>query len=283
LTADLIGWDDEHGPDHRRRLRNAMILSVALHGSIFAAFAISPSRVVVPMPDVIAVELIAGPVSGARPSRARPAPKPAPPAPTKAPEPPAPPPPAPPVAKAPVQVLPEESPGRIRKAKPEVEAKVPPKPAPEPVVRRPKKEEALSYDDAMAELGLDETEEFLEALPGAREEDESSGEPQAPTGGEVSQAGAAISPELAAWNVATKRLIQRKWVTPPNLRNRGFVTQLQVRLTLSGELLGPVEIVRTSGDIYFDDNAVKAVLTAAPLPPPPKPGLRVILFRSEAN
>lgn len=282
MTADLIGWHDEQAPDHRRRLRNAMIFSVALHGSLFATFAIAPSRPVVPMPEVLAVELVAGPPAGARAPRARPAPKPAPPAPTKAPDPPAPPPPAPPVAKAPVQVLPEESPGRIRKAKPEAETKVPPKPKPEPVVR-PKKEEALSYDDAMAELGLDETEEFLEALPGAREEEASSAEPAASTGGEVSQAGAQISPELAAWNLATKRLIQRKWVTPSNLRNRGFVTQLRVRLSLSGELIGGVEVVRSSGDIYFDDNAVKAVLTAAPLPPPPKPGIRVILFRSEEN
>ena len=71
MTADLIGWHDEHGPDHRRRLRNAMILSVAMHGSIFAAFAIAPPREVVPMPQVLAVELVAGPPAGGRTPRPR--------------------------------------------------------------------------------------------------------------------------------------------------------------------------------------------------------------------
>jgi outer membrane biosynthesis protein TonB len=284
LTAELIGWHDEHTPDHRRRLRNAMLVSIAIHGSIFAAFAISPPRPIAPMPQVLTVELVTGPPSGARASR----PKPAPPAPRpKAPEapPPPPPPPAPPLAKAPVQVLPEESPGRIRKVEPEAPppkkiVKAEPKPAPP----RPKREEELSYDAAMAELGLDETEEFLEALPGARKEEEtSSGSPEAATGSEQPSAGAAISPELARWNHATQRRIQRKWVTPPNLRNRGLATTLEVRLTLAGELIGPPKVAGTSGDPYFDDNAVRAVLSAAPLPPPPKAGRRIFLFRSEGN
>ncbi len=285
MTADLIGWHDEHAPDHRRRLRNAMFVSVAVHGSIFAAFAIAPPRAVVPMPQVLAVELVSLSPPGARSSRPRPAPTPAPPpAETAAPEPPAPPPPAPPVAKAPVQVLPEESPGRIRKVEPEAaKPKVAPQTPPKPVVRRPRKEEALSYDDAMAELGLAETEEFLEAVPGAREEEASSGEAQATDGAEEPRAGVAISPELAKWHLDTKRRIQSKWVTPSNFRGRGLATRLELRLSASGDVIGTPEVAGSSGDPYFDDNAVRAVLTAAPLPPPPKPGRQSFIFRSEAN
>jgi TonB family protein len=286
LSVELIGWHDEHLPDHRRRLRNAMLVSLAIHGSIFAAFAIGPTPTFAPMPEVIAIELIAAPSGAARPSRPAPAP---PPAKTPAPEPapPEPAPPTPPVVKAPVQVLPEESPGRIREVKPEppkpkVVAKVQPKP--KPVPRRPKREKSLSYEDAMAalddELGVDETADLLQAPSAPVESEVSSGQPES---SDTSRAGAVVSPELAAWNLATKRRIQNKWVTPANFRNRGLATILELRLSASGDVIGTPKVIRSSGDPYFDDNAVRAVLTAAPLPPPPKPGLRSFLFNAEGN
>jgi outer membrane biosynthesis protein TonB len=289
LNVELIGWHDEQSLDHRRRLRNAMLVSVALHGSIFAAFAVAPPRTVAPMPQFLAVELVAAPPSSAPASRPNPAPAPkAPPAPpeTAPPEPPPPVAPPPPVVKAPVQVLPEESPSRIRKVKPEppkpkVVAKVVPEPKSAP--KRPKREKELSYEDAMAELGIDETEEFLEALPAPRASDDSSGQPAAPDASSVSKAGVAISPELAAWNRATQRRIQRKWVTPPKFRESGLATTLELRLSLSGELIGPPRVIQGSGDPYFDENAVRALLTAAPLDPPPKPGLQHFIFKSGAN
>ena len=161
MSAEVVGWHDEHLLDHRRRLRNATCVSLALHGLVFAAFAVAPPRPQAKLPQVIAVDLIASPLLSSRPApspgrTAPPAPK-APPAPA----PPPPPAPAPPVAKAPVQVLPEETPGRIREAKPEQVAKAKP-PEPKPVPRRPRKrEKALSSEDAMAalddELGVDET------------------------------------------------------------------------------------------------------------------------------
>ena len=135
MSLELIGWHDEYDLDDRRRLRNAMLFSLALHGSIFAAFAVTPARSVAPMPQVLAIELVAAPPTAARASRPRPAPAPA-----------QTPPPAPPVVKAPVQVLPEETPGRILKAKPK----------PEPAIRRPRKEKVLSYEEAMADA-LDAT------------------------------------------------------------------------------------------------------------------------------
>jgi len=271
LSVELIGWQDEDYFDHRRRLRNGVLVSLAFHGLIFAAFAIGPSRSVMPMANVIAIELVAlpsAPSAPARPSRPSPAP---PPEKTVAPEPPPePPPPAPPVVKAPVQVLPEESPGRIRKVKPE------PKPAPP----RPRREKELSYEDAMAELGVDETADLLKAPSDPVEPEASSGGPET---SDVSRAGAVVSPELAAWNIATRRRIQSRWVTPSNFRNRGLATSLELRLSASGDVIGTPMVVRSSGDPFFDDNAVRAVLTAAPLPPPPKPGRRAFLFNAEAN
>jgi TonB family protein len=292
LSADLMGWHDEHSPDHRRRMRNAMLVSLAFHGSIFAAFAITPSRAIMPMPDVIAIELVAAAPAPTRASRPAPPPAPAPetaapePPPTE-PPPPEPPPPAPPVVKAPVQVLPEESPGRIREAPPEevapkIVAKVQPEPKPAPV--RPKREKALSYEDAMAalddEMGVDETADLLQPPPDPAQNQDSSGEPEP---SETSQTGAVVSAAVARWNLDTRRKIQNNWVTPSSFRNRGLQTTLEFRLSASGAVIGDPKVVRSSGVPNFDDNAVRAILKAAPLAPPPEPGRQIFIFRAEDN
>ena len=265
MSAEVIGWLDEDSLDHRRRLRFAMIVSLAIHGLMMAVFAVTPPRPVARLPEALSVELVAALPAAPRPTRA-PAPRAAPP-PKAAP--------APPIIKAPVQVLPEEAPGRIRKAKPE----------PEPVVKRPTKEKALSYEDAMAalddELGVDETAELLTPPPLLQASEDSSARPLASD--RASRPGVTVSPELAAWNQATRRLIQSKWVTPPSYRGRGLATSLELRLSASGDLIGQPQVVESSGDPYFDDNAVRALLTVAPLPPVAEPGLRIFLFRSEAD
>ncbi len=277
MSTPLVDWQDEHFLDHRRRLRNAMLVSLTLHGSIFAAFAIAPARSIVPMPDFIAIELIAA-LPARPPARQAAAPE------ASAPQPA---PPTPPVVKAPVQVLPEETPGRIREAKPEapkpkLAAKVQPQPKPAPP--RPRREQALSYEDAMAGLydkyGGDETAALLRPAPAPFDSEESSGQPEASDAGRT---GTAVSPELAAWNLATRRRIQSKWVTPSNFRNRGLVTSLELRLSASGDVIGTPKVVRSSGDPFFDDNAVRALLKAAPLPPPPKSGRRIFNFNAEGN
>jgi colicin import membrane protein len=274
LSVEFIGWQDEHFQDHRRRLRNAMLVSLALHGSIFAAFAIAPPRLVVPMPHFIAIELIAAPPAASQSSRPSLAPPPAKKQAEPEPPPPEPAPPAPPVAKAPVQVLPEQSPGRIRKAKPE----------PKPALQRPRREQELSLEDAMAaladELGVDATADLLRPPPVSPEPENSSGQSES---FDASQSGTIVSPELVKWNRDTQRLIQSKWVTPSNLRNRGLVTSLKFRLSASGSLIGKPKVLRSSGDPFFDDNAIRALLKVAPLPPPPEPGLQIFIFNAEAN
>ncbi len=283
MTAEVVGWHDEHLLEHRRRLRNGWLVSVALHGLIFATLIVSPPRSAPPMPEVLAIELLAA-LPAARVARPRPAPKALAP-----PEPPpkavVPPPeavaPPPPVAKVPVQVLPEETPGRSRKAppKPQRVAAVPPKPEPRP--QRRQRAKALSYEDAMAalddELGPDESADLLRPPPAPTVEPDASS--QAPE----TRVGAVVSPEMLAWTEAATRHIQNRWVTPASFRGRGLATTLELELSASGQVLGTPLVLRSSGDAYFDDNAGRAVLMANPLPPPPRAGVTRFVFVSEVD
>ena len=92
-----------------------------------------------------------------------------------------------------------------------------------------------------------------------------------------------VSPEVLAWVNATKRHIQRVWVNPPQFLNQGYVTELVVDLDASGNVMGEPEVRRTSGDPYADDNAVRALMKASPLPPPPAPGKQTFIFIPEAG
>ena len=137
-----------------------------------------------------------------------------------------------------------------------------------------------SLDD---ELGVDETSELLTPSSDKETKTERSEAADSTAGAPEQAPGTFVSPELAAWSRATRRRIQSVWVTPPSFRGRGLVTHLEIRLSVGGEVLGEPRVVRSSGDPYFDDNAVRAVMRASPLPPPPQPGAQDFLFRSEAN
>ncbi len=290
MSAEWIGWHDEHDLDNRRRVRNAMYVSFAVHACLFAALVISPPLSFAPLPQTISVELIAGPQIAApaapRPSgRSKPPPAPEPPTEQAAPE--APPEPAPPPPpKAPVAVLPENAPRPDQKVKqaPEKKPKEVAKPEARPAAKPVKKpDKSLSYEDAMKslddELGEDETEDLLEAAPQRptqRSAAESSGQAE-------SQAGVRLSPEDAAWKLLTQRRIQNKWVTPASFRNRGLATVLELRLSASGDLIGEPVVIRSSKDPYFDDNAKRALKAASPLDPPPRAGKTYFTFSSEEN
>ncbi|MBB83077.1 MAG: hypothetical protein CL931_04620 [Deltaproteobacteria bacterium] len=284
MTADFAAWHDEHLLDHRRRLRTAGCVSLAIHGVMLALFAAAPPAPVVEIPDYVAVDLVAAPP--ARPARAK-APPPAaaePPAP--APKPPAaaePPPPAPappPVAKAPVQVLPEETPGRIRKAKPEPElskAKPEPKPETRPAPRRRRRaepEEQVSLEDLLAAEGPDEATSMLRREEEAPETDaQSSGRPGP---------GLHVSPEQLAWDREVISRISNRFVDLARYRGRGLVVRFRIRVGPTGELIGDPVLLSTSGDVAFDDSALSAVLIAGPFPPPLTPEPRVLSLRPEA-
>ncbi|GAG35298.1 unnamed protein product, partial [marine sediment metagenome] len=71
------------------------------------------------------------------------------------------------------------------------------------------------------------------------------------------------------------------WITPPDFQNRGLSTELRVRLGPTGEVLGTPVVVRSSGDPYWDDNVIRALMKASPLPAPPEPGDWPFLFSPE--
>lgn len=292
MTADFADWVDEHSQDHRRRLRTAMFVSLAMHAVLLGVFAVSPPALIAPTPEYLSVDLVAAapPARRVTPSPSAPsAPSATPPAAEPAPPPPAPSAPAPPIAEAPVQVLPEETPGRIREAKPEppkivAEAKVEPTPKPTPPAPppRPKKEEVFADDDAamaalMAELGGDEVSELLESSASQRAEDaaneaESAGAPQR---------GIEVSPEQLAWDRDVQQQISRRFPDLARYRGRRLVAQVEINVTLSGGILGNPKLIRTSGDLDFDRRAVSAILLAAPFGAPPEAGPRRLNLNSE--
>ena len=255
-----------------------MCVSLAIHGLMFAVFAAAPPAPVVDVPKYVAVDLVA-----ALPSRPAPARSPAPaqpkpaPAPAATPAPPAPPP--PPVAKAPVQVLPEETPGKIRKAKPEPElskAKPEPKPQERPAPRRRRGQpvEQTSLEDLLAEEGPDEATAML------RREDDAPAEDAGSAG--TSGPGIEVSPEQLAWDRAVISRVSDRFVDLARYRNRGLVVRFRIRVGPGGELIGKPDLLSTSGDVDFDRSALSAVLIAGPFPPPLTPEPRILSLRPEA-
>jgi outer membrane biosynthesis protein TonB len=242
------GWLAEQQAVQQRRFLHLLAGSVVAHVVFAALLALIPSSSLPLYPDVLRVDLVAFP----SPPGSKPAPPPR------------------PVRKAPPKarqiVLPKQAPNAIpRKLAP---------PAP------PKRPEPVDYEDALAQL----REELGEAVPpppapSAPESTAGEATPQgsAPSG----QAVGIVDPEVAAWHRSVSRHLRGCWITPPEFLNRGLVTGVQVALTSGGTLVGSPRVTNPSGDPYFDDNAVRAVLSCAPLPPPPQPGVSRFAFTSE--
>lgn len=283
MTADLAVWQDEHLLDHRRRLRTAMCVSLAIHGLMLAVFAAAPPAPVVDVPSYVAVDLVAAPPARPAPARApAPARGPAAPKPPPAaePAPPAPPPPpAPSVPKAPVQALPEETPGKIRKAKPEP-ALSKAKPDPEasrearPRRRRGEPQEQVSLEDLLAEEGPDEATAMLARKDEAPDADASSSGTPGP--------GIQVSPEQLAWDRQVIAQVSRRFVDLARYRGRGLVVRFRIRVGANGELVGEPALLSSSGDLDFDRSALSAVMIAGPFPPPLTPEPRILSLRPEA-
>ncbi len=275
MTADFASWHDEHLLDHKRRLRTAMFVSLAIHGLLFAIFAAAPPTPMPLPPAVLAVDLVAIPRAAPAPAPPRPkAPAPAPaPAPPPAAEP-APPP--PPIAKAPVQVLPEETPGKIREAKPEPEVSkaVPEKKSePAPRRRRGQPQEQVSLEDLLAEAGPDEATSMLRRPEDAADaEAESAGAPRP---------GIQVSPEQLAWNRKVEQQMSRRFVDLPRYRGQGLNVRFRIVVAADGSVRGEPSLLKTSGNLDFDRSALAAVFLGGPYPPPLKPGPVDLSFSSE--
>ena len=245
-TASLRidAWAQERSEREQRDIRRKLVASAIAHVVLMGVLFGLPSGSPSPLPAVVSVDLMAAiPAPGSAPPAPRAAPpKPDPPKPAVAPPPPKP--------QQKQKVLPREAP----KAK----AKPVPKAAAEP---------ALDYDDALSSL----RDELGEPAPTAEQVVDS--EPAAPAGGSGS-----VDPALAAWTAEVNRALARSWVTPARYRDTELRTLLVVTVMSDGTVLGEPSVRRSSGDPHFDDNAVRAVLQASPLPAPPSSGDWPFLF-----
>lgn len=154
------------------------------------------------------------------------------------------------------------------KPPPRQKTKVLPREAPAVRATPAPKPPPLDYDGALSSLRdeLGETaplaEQVLDSEPTA---DRSSGRGR-------------VDPALAAWQLAVNRALARSWVTPTEYRDSELRTLLLVTVMNDGSVLGEPRVERSSGNVHFDDNAVRAVLQASPLPAPPASGDWPFLF-----
>jgi TonB family protein len=245
----------------RRELGRLFALSCVAHAGLFGLLAASWPARHGDLPAVISVDLV-----GAVP-RVAPAPapaRPAPPAPAPAAQPKPPPPPKP--AKVVLPKDPVKQPARKEKApeKARPEARPEPRPKPEPPPE--------DLEDVLAELRAEAGEKRPEAEPEPLAAAEPG--PPGPSGG------ALVSPEVAAWVRLAKLHVRRAWIVPPGFRTQSLVATLEVELDAGGRVVGEPDVVRPSGNPWYDEGVVRALQKASPLPPPPEAGRWSFAFDS---
>jgi outer membrane biosynthesis protein TonB len=259
-----IDWDG----DRRRALRRFFALSALLHLALGLLLAWSPglSRPSAPL-GAISVELVAAPGRPAARPRAQtkpaaPKPEPAPlPAPAK-PKPPAP----------EKRVLPKEAAAPKPKPSPKREEI-----APEEVVRpaEPQRE----YGDVLEELRSELGEATPpDAAPAAEPEQVAA---VAPAGG--GGTGRPVSPEVADWMRRVRIHVRRSWVVAAGFRQQSLATVVDIELDAGGDLLGEPEVVKRSGNPWYDDGVLRSIRKASPLPPPPEAGVWNFIFVSDES
>ena len=135
------------------------------------------------------------------------------------------------------------------------------KPRPKPAVAPEREPEpAAEYTDVMAQL----REELGESAAPEEETAEPAAQEGSASGGSV-----VVSPEVAAWVRRTKIHVRRNWVLTPGFRTQNLETHVSVRLDGGGRVLGEPQVTARSGNPWYDDNVVRAVQKASPLPAPP--------------
>jgi len=255
----MIDLDDDRRGDFRR----FVVVSALLHLGLAAMLAFSPGMPQISAPmGAISVDLVAAPTRSAPAPRARPKPAPAP---TPAPARPAPKP-KPPVPDK--RVLPKET--------------TAPKPTP-----RPKREEIPPEAVARPETPEQEYSDVLDQLRSeVGEEKAPAAEPEqvaavAPAGG--GGTGRPVSPEVADWMRRARIHVRRSWVLPAGFRQQSLATVVDVDLDSGGNLLGEPEIVKRSGNPWYDDGVLRSIRKASPLPAPPEAGVWNFVFVSDES
>ncbi len=254
-----MDWVEGQRAESGWSMRSLLVLSLVGHLCLMLGLMLTPGPAPLRMPQALTVELVAAVPAAPKPPTPTPAP-----APTPTPTP------APPPPKPKVKILPKQAPS--------VQLKPKPKPKPEPALHRRPRPKELAYEDALAQL-RGELGEPPAAMDSPEPAESPAPAPDSPSA--RSSQGVKVDPELLAWHQAVKRHIRAGWITLPEFRNRGLVAELMIDVAIDGRVLGQPELVASSGNPFYDDNAVRALKKASPLPPPPRAGRRTILFTPE--
>ena len=231
--------------ERRLEFRRILKRSLVLHLAFFGFLAWSPSFQASSLPAAVTVQLVSLPSSALAAPRARPKPRPKPPKP------------------APV-ILPTEP------STPQ------PKTKPEPKEKPPEEPKEVEYEDLMAQLRADAGEPDSKPPP-----DE---EPvQTASIGGAGGAGMLVPPELAAWMRDARIHVRRSWVVPPAFEMERLVVEVKIELYAAGNVKGTPRVARRSGNPWYDDNVIRSVQKASPLPAPPEAGSWTFVFYSDRD
>ncbi|HVN37241.1 MAG TPA: TonB C-terminal domain-containing protein [Myxococcota bacterium] len=245
----------------KREFRRFVSWSAGAHLAVLGIVVISPgfhSRF--DASQVIAVDLVSLPASALAPSVAPalpppPSAKPVPPA-EKAPPP-------PPESPKPKEVVLPKNPEREPSK---------PKPAPKPQEVAPKPEKDL--DDLLADMRKDAGE----TAPAPKPVEQAA----VPAPSATASAGTVkVSPEVLAWMRKAKLHVRSAWVVPPGFRREALETHVTVELDASGAVVGEPKITQRSGNPWYDEGVLHAIVKASPLPPPPAAGEWDFVFLPE--
>jgi outer membrane biosynthesis protein TonB len=248
ITAtNTTRWMDDHEAAQRRIFKRALAISGGLHLLIGLLFMVVPKSDPMRLPEVISVRMVSLPQlpAGAVPKVTTPKPLPAKPRP-------------PPVPKK--VVLPKQPSASLKKSKR--------KPKPDP----------LEYDDALAALRAELGEET--PPPEVQETEQPMSDLQS---AQPDPSAAEADPEMLAWRAALERHVRMGWKVPPDFKGQALRTGLMFTLTSGGEILGTPEVIQPSGNPYYDDSTVNALIQASPLPPPPEPGEWTFRLSADEN
>ena len=123
---------------------------------------------------------------------------------------------------------------------------------------RPKPEPALGYEDALDLLRMEQGEE----RPVVEDVEAQADAPTTAQG----------APRPGAWQIAARRHVQTHWITPQEFLDRDLRTGVTITLAADGTVIGLPRVTSPSGDPFWDDNTVRAIQSASPMPAPPEPG-----------
>jgi TonB family protein len=184
------------------------------------------------------------------------------------------------------QVMLVSAPAAIDQALPQEAAPQPPKPAETPAPKKtspktrfvaPKSKPPAASKNAMPDLSASkEANKKTEEQPEATKEKEQPTSPAgsaSPTGTAAKKEAVAVSagpqnqfPGLSSYFPLVKNKIEPNWNPPPGVREAR--AKVLFRILRSGRV-GEVKLQESSGNFYFDQAAIRAILTSSPFPPLP--------------